>query len=570
VEYRELLTTNTPWTSLASNYPAKAGTNWTTFTHSNIVVYPPSDTNGGGGGGSFGGPPGFNFATAANAQMETLSAEDLLPYPWNPRYQPIQTSALMSAQTLNAEGGGGPENLAPYTPKSMGFYRVVRTGVSPWDWPSNVVVSGQTIVYFELGTKAAAELGFYAAITNNGALIPVPGFDFGNLSNGFVRATWNTALTTNGTYRLVFGATLEGDSSSAIEGRAYTVAVSNLIWFPDSYNWGGYFISVQAQSVHTNGTYHVDIYNQSGTKIVALNGTNDAQGFIIYNGSRGFRVINYNSNNVQYPDLFFKVVVQTTAAGQNLVPATAINTNFIWMETAWPSNTANNLDTQFAIAYMPIYGNPSGGSLDALTLQTMIQAVYSAAENRNNFPVKRGQSQAPNELYSNADFARLLADLNAEEVRNLYYFGHGNPDWIGVKNLKNGVLTFLEIDDFYTFFNNKPNNPAGRRHPFRFTFLDGCTTAAGDLCKAFGCPKIPNMSTNDFLKKGLRYRAFMGWDNKQVIKWASALNTQHTQFVGDFYDHWFNPNPNTGNDSTIRESITAATKGWAAVPHLIV
>src|SRR5829696_4709759 len=78
VEYRELLTTNTPWTSPASNYPAKAGTNWTTFTHSNIVVYPPSDTNS-GGGGSFCGPPGFNSATAANAEGETLSLEDLLP-----------------------------------------------------------------------------------------------------------------------------------------------------------------------------------------------------------------------------------------------------------------------------------------------------------------------------------------------------------------------------------------------------------------------------------------------------------------------------------------------------------
>jgi hypothetical protein len=107
VEYRELLTTNTPWTSLASNYPAKAGTNWTTFTHSNIVVYPPPDTNG-GGGGSFGGPPGFNFSTAANAQTETLSAEDLLPYPWNPRYQPIQSSTLMSSQTLNAKVAANP------------------------------------------------------------------------------------------------------------------------------------------------------------------------------------------------------------------------------------------------------------------------------------------------------------------------------------------------------------------------------------------------------------------------------------------------------------------------------
>ena len=581
VQYRPALATNAPWTTLSSNYAAKLGTNWTSYTHSNIVVYPPPcGTNG---GGSFNGPPGFSMMLSSGEQVlvtdegEILTKEDLLPYPWNVRFQPQLSLSKLgqnSLMTANAGGGGGEEELTsggcPFATNSIGFYRVVRTGVSPWGWPSNVVVSGQTVIQFELGTaKNSAAFGLYASITNGGALLPIPGFDFDTITNGVLRAVWNTLMLTNGTYSLVFGASLDSDSSSAVEGRAYTVTVSNLIWFPDSYNWGGYFISVQAQSIHTNGTYHVDIYDESGFQIVSLNGTNDAQGFITYGGARGFRVPNYDANGNQYSDLFHTVIVQTTAAGQNLAPATATATNFIWMETPWPTNTANNLNTRFAIGYMTMYGAPGGGNQAAAALQTMVEDVYTAAEARNSYTVVRGNSGAPFEMSAQSHFTELLSDLRLNEVRNLYYFGHGSPDWIGVKNPKAGILKYIGLDELYLFLNNKPNAPSSPRHPFRFVFLDGCATAAGDLCKTFGIPKTQNMSANDFFLKGLRYRAFMGWDNKQKIDFVKAINQTHTEFVANFFLEWTFPDEN-GNDQTLDRAKAIAGGTWSELSHLIV
>lgn len=393
VEYRELLTTNTPWTSLASNYPAKAGTNWTTFTHSNSVVYPPPDTNG-GGGGSFGGPPGFNSATAANADEEKLSLEDLLPYPWNPRYQQIQSSALMSAQTLNAEGGGESESVTSYTPRSMGFYRVVRTGISLWGISNGMTLAGNVRQPIEIGITATPVLAsIYVSGDTTQALtvagMELSGFDpTGRLDN--IEFLWNTPLASNGTYHIFVGA--EVGTTTTLPARKYSLSVSNSIWVPDAYNWAGDFIEIQAQSIHVGGTYQVDIYNDTNSHITTVTGTNDGQGFIIFGGGKGFRVPNTDGSGNRKPSSFYTVVITTASAGLGLAASTASMTNFVWVEPKWP--TTGTGFTQFEIAYMPVFGDPSLGGSSAVLLQSMIQVVEGAAEARaGDLGVYRGGSQ---------------------------------------------------------------------------------------------------------------------------------------------------------------------------------
>jgi hypothetical protein len=46
-----------PWNPLTNYFPAATGTNWTTFVHSNGVIYPPPITGGSGDTGGSGGPP---------------------------------------------------------------------------------------------------------------------------------------------------------------------------------------------------------------------------------------------------------------------------------------------------------------------------------------------------------------------------------------------------------------------------------------------------------------------------------------------------------------------------------
>lgn len=122
--------------TLAANLPAAPATNRTSFTHSNIVQYPPPcGTNSGGGSVS---PSGFSMMlntgekVFVTEQGEVLSEEDLMPYPWNPRFHPPEKMAKSGASvqnfgTASLQGEGGGENLTsdpcPFA-TSMGFYRV--------------------------------------------------------------------------------------------------------------------------------------------------------------------------------------------------------------------------------------------------------------------------------------------------------------------------------------------------------------------------------------------------------------------------------------------------------------
>ncbi len=508
-----------------------------------------------------------------------LTPDDFIPYPWNPRFLRKRNTIIESAVTVqgetSAESSSTISDSGACSP-TLGFYRVVRKGLSPYGWTTNQLLNGIATIVLELGNVATpADFSFYAGATNNGGqLDPIPGFDILAPTNGTLRAIWNTALATNGVYHLVFGAKFGNGNILTVEGRAFTVTVSNQICFPDSYNWAGYFLEIQAQSVHANASAHVDIYDESGFGFVFLDTVTDSEGFVTYGGIRGFRVANYDLNGLQYPDDVYTVVVSTTAEGSGDAGAgasTATGTNFLWAERAWPS-TPPHFDTQFSIAYMPVFGDPSYGNGSAVTLQTLIQDIYVEAQYRNHFDVVRGHDQNPFELNRETDWLLLLQDLYQDDVRNFYYFGHGGPGLIGRSDLAAipPVLTFLNTLNITSALNNTPSITSRPRHPYRFVFLDGCDTAIGGMCQTFGIPKKKNMTAADFTKKGLRLRAFMGWDNAEFIALAGAISQPHVRFLGDFFDDWFYPD-DEGNDTTLRQAINAAKGGWGEVDnHLIV
>jgi hypothetical protein len=349
---------------------------------------------------------------------------------------------------------------------------------------------------------------------------------------------------------------------------AFTVTVSNQVWFPDSFNVAGYFIEVQAQSIHTNASAHVDIYDESGSQFVSLDTVTDGQGFVTYGGVRDFRVANYDSNGEQYPDAVYTVVVSTVQSGAGVSTATA--TNFIWNEPAWPTSSPGNLDTAYEIAYMPVFGDPSYGGISAVTLQGLIQEIYLDAEYHG--AVQHGDDQNPFELNSETDWLVLLQDLHVEDVRNFYYFGHGGPGLIGRCDLSTNppVLTFLSSANINTGLHNNPKSQSLTPHPYRFVFLDGCDTANGPLCETFGIPKKKNMTASTFTNKGLRYRAFMGWDNHQIISLAQSITIPHVNFVSTFFTKWATPD-DENRLLTLRQAIDQSKGAWTEVDkHLVV
>jgi hypothetical protein len=78
-------------------------------------------------------------------------------------------------------------------------------------------------------------------------------------------------------------------------------------------------------------------------------------------------------------------------------------------------------------------------------------------------------------------------------------------------------------------------------HPYRFVYIDGCNTGAGNFCEAFGIPAM-TVSTNFFAAIGAESRAFVGFKS-----WTLDFNiwtwTPYSYMTGDFLKDWLNGVP---------------------------
>ncbi len=112
---------------------------------------------------------------------------------------------------------------------------------------------------------------------------------------------------------------------------------------------------------------------------------------------------------------------------------------------------------------------------------------------------------------------------------------------------------------------NNVNNPltATNMHPYRFVFLDGCDTAEGKFPEAFGIPHQESMKGTDFgTKRGIRPRAFMGWNRSKVIGTGilsgGAPYPPHVDYINTFWQTWAARNPTNGPQNDLTASINAA------------
>ncbi len=314
----------------------------------------------------------------------------------------------------------------------------------------------------------------------------------------------------------------------------------------------------------------MDIYDDQDTFLASLNGRVSASGYCELAGdpdpTPGFSLSLLDGNGEQLPSTSYVVEMAMWAAA---VPsgnpqATATQTNFV--ETTWWQGVA----TFFNVAYQQIY-NPS--SQNGMILRMMIGNVVSAAITRYpnfdpNPAVIRGIPDVPFCLLGPAEWATLYTDLtNSSSARNLYYFGHGGPDRIGYTTTNQQI----NLTDLKNILKNAPDPLKGTNaHPYRFVFLDGCKTANGDMPTAFGVPK-GNVPVTEFTqKRGIRPRAFVGWNKNCTIAWG-AFDQQHVTFLESFFDKWANARDPFGSPIGIRAAIQQANPtAWTQKPNLTV
>lgn len=573
VQYRETLSTNTPWVTLTDSLPAETTTNITTFVHSNRVDCPTGQIFGmmisdGGDNSGFdseskqkdftqtgpvvmpkGGsktpvpleiyPPGFDLSGYIIIWPDGSTDE------WSEKlveaYKAVQREEQDDPQTEDA-GGGGSE-------PGTGFYQVVRVGINLFGINNGTVLHGEVSLPLEFANTDTNRTLSEVFLTDNDSDETIPGSTFPNLpyeAANQLSGVWDTTQVTNGSYMLQVGARLT--DGTAYLDHPVTVTVSNVIAFPDAWDVGGLGIYVGAKTIYTNGVWQLDVYDDQNTYLGYLNGPIDSDGYCAYPGitGPGFTLDNTDAFGNQNPSTSYNLVM--SAAPTNTPLSYPMATNKVFIEPAW------NFATTAVTCHMNPFASWKPGWSD---VHQLMETIWNIEEPFHHNLL--GGSTTPYEIFSSNDWVfAVQAQLIQAGNRDFFYFGHGSGCTLGVAGAQ------MTVADINAILLNNSKDPltATNIHPYRYVFLDGCNTADGNWPQAFGIPKKKGMVITDFTqKRGVRPRAFMGWNRKKLftnILGGSQLDDDHEAYIADFWDKWAARNPDGTPTRDVMGAIVAA------------
>jgi hypothetical protein len=126
-----------------------------------------------------------------------------------------------------------------------------------------------------------------------------------------------------------------------------------------------------------------------------------------------------------------------------------------------------------------------------------------------DIPLKYGRTYA--QTNRDASWDNLRSWLESWNNRNLYYFGHGAPNNIGgdenITDISNNITAGITLPNSHALLtsqwvaSNVTKNKNYGPMPFRFVFLDGCDTAAGNWPAAWGVPNQVEPLIHQTMKK---------------------------------------------------------------------
>lgn len=329
------------------------------------------------------------------------------------------------------------------------------------------------------------------------------------------------------------------------DDNAVTVQVSNPISW-DGYQVGGDAFYVGAKTTYTNGTWRLKIYGPQNTLLATLPssttyGPIDANGYCAWPDPNnpnqpdpsatfpGFSLSNKDGsgNRLPYPSYALAMSIWPFGGGSSKA-----STNVVAIEAAWPEWPSTTV-----VAYQQLFAYASIAYDEEMAMVQAVAAVQNIYHPLVNLPLFNNL-ELPFEITMGSGWSSVTNALATAGVRDFFWFGHGSPKSLGGGGLRATTVATLLGNNAVTT----------NSHPYRFVFLDGCLTANGDFPQAFGIPKIENMSGDDFDKKrGIRQRAFMGWDQTKIVGSLGAYwNSSHSSLIDGFYVNWQARNPQTG------------------------
>lgn len=401
--------------------------------------------------------------------------------------------------------------------------------------------------------------------TNTPVLLNVNGFS-GNTrvfaTNGNWFAEWDTIQFPNGTHRIDLQFQ-SGETSTAV-GATKLVTIQNDICFPDGIPLAGDTLFVLPQTIHTNGTWALQVYDDQGNLFASTNGQVDAEGFCLdpNTSERGVSFSLLDGQGNQFPSAYYLAAVTTTNASDG---STSTATNKIGVEAPWTGNRKWVIASQPLSQFGTVVNQSIWGTMDLAAERVQdtfgIELLFDIEPQS---PPKTWRLSSSSGWSTSQKWAQLAYRLGANgntntEARNFFFFGHFDGQNLG--GTTNPAYS-ISVKDLRAWLGNAPDPLKGpNRHPFRFVFIDGCNSASGDLCTAFGIPKT-KMTSQQMRDKGLEPRAFVGWKNVKLTNLGGFFNYAHLEFVQRFWELWpmTNTNVSPARPYTLQEALDQAYK----------
>jgi hypothetical protein len=560
VQHRPAFDTNTVWVTLTNSLPAALVTNRTFFVHSNVVEFYPGGSSGSGGGAPP-APGGGGFAAAAaegsfttvsyfdrwmyeNREPYLWELEKRPPLPWEAAtwYQSVKQTSGASAAALVAEGGNSLESMSAGCVATIGFYRVVRTGVHLVGPTNKGTLRGEAAVPVEAGIVGtnSPRLSLYV----DGIEAPVASFapDSGGRW-GFI---WNTGFHRNGSHSVYAEASFHGDIPLQFSS-TNMVTLSNDFILESFTSQFGSQMWIYAELAVPVAAWTIDVFGAQGDYIGTFSDTS-TDGFISFiwdlidpeglprndetftaefSLSAGFSPAAANEKAKK------KYKKDKGGQGDAFVVA--------WAQSASRINAPSRTEELVQLGVVDILNNPA-----------------------HDFPYELSPGNSFNggafRLNNASTQSSLIGYLADSYYANFFWYGHGNASGFGDSGLFIEGQPWIDRDDLKSAFKN--------RSPYRFVFLDGCNTAAGSLCTVFGIPQS-EVTAGFFANTGTRSRAFLGAASSTRLPGSRDEHLQYAATLAAFFNEWMSGVAINGSLARAKQNagwpLEDSYKIWGAV-----
>src|SRR5579859_5982073 len=217
----------------------------------------------------------------------------------------------------------------------------------------------------------------------------------------------------------------------------------------------------------------MDVYDDHANGIGSLNGPIDANGWCSYPGitGPGFSFNNTDSLGNQLPSTFYQLAMSIFRPGGG---GGGSITNYPFIEAPWPNPI--NSSMCYSLVFPPV---GSTGDEDMQQIMNLAFDVETAAGHPVLSPPNCSGDGCPWNIYAsfNPQWTSILLNLRNLNCRDFFYLGDGSATSLGTWS--GGIAG---ITNFMGVITNNLADPlsATNYHAFRFVFLCGCSTAAGN------------------------------------------------------------------------------------------